>query len=587
MAKKLQISTPTTCQVERRLHGRSVQAGPLYRLFSIFVTTCLFVAGLGLAPSFAERLIVPLGKTAVVKASRPKKVMAVKEGVVSIFEINDQEITLMGVGTVPGSTQLFVYDDEGKKIYDIQTYSEQELTKQKFDALLGDSNVTVNFFPDVVYLKGVVNSQDKKEKAEKIINGLAPDQKIENLLEVKIQPTISLKERIEEAIKIPTVKISVIKPNEAPWETPTATDTANVTVIAEGYVENQNDFQHLSEVLKGFIPAEGNVRNLVSIKNPIQVVFQAYILEMTRDATKDLGIKWGTSPSVGGGLTPGGVVNFYENVTNAWRGDVQSLGAPVPSHVNPFAGGNLNRFEIIDAQVSALEKTGKAKVLANPKLIVYANAKLSKLAQSGWLGEGDQEPGKLGVAGTNPESDSGLAFFETSIKSHFISGTDNQGKPQFDQDTAKLRLAIRDLFVIGEDGLKFSVFAQQGELVSGRTTTLDKSDRSVMTTAKIKNGETMVLGGLIKKNNTVNSENVPILSKIPYLGRFFRWKHEVLSESELVILLTPEIVGREKDHMGGKKVEIVPVPKRTEHLEKLHNLFQKIKSSHFPEETAR
>jgi len=66
------------------------------------------------------------------------------------------------------------------------------------------------------------------------------------------------------------------------------------------------------------------------------------------------------------------------------------------------------------------------------------------------------------------------------------------------------------------------------------------------------------------------------------LGRLFKTRSTTKSENELVILLTPKITNRDKDLAGKSKFEEVPVPRRSDRLEKLHNMFQEIKSSHVP-----
>ena len=105
-----------------------------------------------------------------------------------------------------------------------------------------------------------------------------------------------------------------------------------------------------------------------------------------------------------------------------------------------------------------------------------------------------------------------------------------------------------------------------------------------MTTLQIKDQETIVLGGLINRTEGVSWKGVPVLSRIPYLGRLFKTKSTTNSENELVILLTPKIANRETDLSGKSKLETVPVPRRSDKLEKLHNMFQQIKSSHIPAE---
>ncbi len=60
--------------------------------------------------------------------------------------------------------------------------------------------------------------------------------------------------------------------------------------------------------------------------------------------------------------------------------------------------------------------------------------------------------------------------------------------------------------------------------------------------ARVRNGETMVLGGLTSKNEDNSVNRVPVLSELPIIGQFFRTNNKLKSSSELLIFVTPTIV---------------------------------------------
>ncbi len=103
-----------------------------------------------------------------------------------------------------------------------------------------------------------------------------------------------------------------------------------------------------------------------------------------------------------------------------------------------------------------------------------------------------------------------------------------------------------------------------------------------MTTVRIKDQQTIALGGLISKNNSISWYGVPGLSRLPLVGRLFKHRSVSNSENELIILLTPKIINKEKDLLGNKKFETIKVPRRSDKLENLNNIFEQIKSSHVP-----
>ena len=59
---------------------------------------------------------------------------------------------------------------------------------------------------------------------------------------------------------------------------------------------------------------------------------------------------------------------------------------------------------------------------------------------------------------------------------------------------------------------------------------------------RIKDGETLVLAGLIKENETQTTSKMPLLSDLPFIGAFFRGSNSTKSREELVIVVTPHIV---------------------------------------------
>lgn len=561
---------------------KSAQRNHNFKLFLVFLGIVVVLAAFNHESAAAEKLMIPIAKSIAIPANGVKKILAVKEGIVEVLNVSDEEIILSGVGNEPAVTQLILWDKTGRRVYDIETYNEADIVQAKFASILDNPAVKLVMFPDAVYLKGQVGSEEEKKRAENLAASLVTDRKILNLIEFEVSAP-SLQQRIQSAIKLPDVKVSVISANFDPKapnnpNTLVATDTNNLRIVLEGKVKDQNDYIHLSEIVKGFVANETQISNLVIIENPIQVVFQAYILQVQKNNTKDLGIEWGRQGADG---IVTGVLGFIENASNHFRGDTQSLGAPVPNNMNPFYMNNINRFDLIAAQVKAWETSGKAKVLANPKLTVYANSFPTKVAGAGWFKEDIEAKNEDDIA-----DDSGLAFVNVGQKIFYSTGQNlTTGQTNYDEVEASLKLAIRDLFV-NRDDLKFSVFAKQQEpsFVRGNSGPPDILNRSIMTTIKIKDQQTIVLGGLINRSESVTWGGVPILSKIPYLGRIFKTKNVQKSENELVILLTPKISSNETDLSGNKKFKEIPVPRRSDKLEKLHNIFQQIKSSHLPAE---
>jgi len=70
--------------------------------------------------------------------------------------------------------------------------------------------------------------------------------------------------------------------------------------------------------------------------------------------------------------------------------------------------------------------------------------------------------------------------------------------------------------------------------------------RNATSQVRVKDGETVVIGGLVTTEETENQHSVPFLSKIPILGLMFRNKTESKDFDETMIFITPHVVNSEK-----------------------------------------
>ena len=68
------------------------------------------------------------------------------------------------------------------------------------------------------------------------------------------------------------------------------------------------------------------------------------------------------------------------------------------------------------------------------------------------------------------------------------------------------------------------------------------SERSAITRVRVKDGDTLVIGGLIRDELTKTVDKVPLIGDIPYLGRFFKDTSDVNTKSQLLIFMTVRIL---------------------------------------------
>ena len=71
------------------------------------------------------------------------------------------------------------------------------------------------------------------------------------------------------------------------------------------------------------------------------------------------------------------------------------------------------------------------------------------------------------------------------------------------------------------------------------------SKRELQTNLAVKTGQTILLGGLIRKDNQTTQSGVPFLMDIPWLGNFFKYQKDKLVKTELIIMITPHVIESE------------------------------------------
>jgi type IV pilus secretin PilQ/predicted competence protein len=248
---------------------------------------------------------------------------------------------------------------------------------------------------------------------------------------------------------------------------------------------------------------------------PVQVLIEAVILQVTLDKTMDLGVNVGVLDGAGralgvvgngalinaaAGFTPASVLTAGGAVAN---GAASGFAENVNGVKFGWVGGNTTGF------IRALESFSETKVLASPRILV-----LNK--QRAEIHLGDQ----LG--------------YETST----VSQTSTTQTVQFLNIGTQLRLRP---FVSSDGWIRMEVHPERstGKIDSNGIPQTNTSQ--VTSNVMIPDGATIVIGGLMDTEVNKDWEGIPFLSRIPLLGYLFRHTIDDTPKKELVVLLTPHI----------------------------------------------
>ncbi|MCX7661920.1 MAG: type II and III secretion system protein, partial [Candidatus Omnitrophica bacterium] len=181
--------------------------------------------------------------------------------------------------------------------------------------------------------------------------------------------------------------------------------------------------------------------------------------------------------------------------------------------------GIIDEKRDFDALLNYIKNIGNVQILSNPKLVVTNN-------QEARLHIGERQ------AYITSTTTTGQTVSTVSEEVNFIDvGIQLAVTPTINDDgfiTMKVKPEISSVI--------YWLVTPTGNKIPIIDTTLTE------TTVLVKNGVSVLIGGLRKQEKTKTSQQTPILGKIPFLGFFFRNQTEKMSRSEYLVMLTPHII---------------------------------------------
>ncbi|MFS8777304.1 AMIN domain-containing protein [Synechococcus sp. W70.1] len=253
-----------------------------------------------------------------------------------------------------------------------------------------------------------------------------------------------------------------------------------------------------------------------------QVLISARFIEINLDNNSSLGVALG---SASGNFALGSGDNTVFGGTPL----DQPAGSSVPNVGSVPAAGTggslvfntLNRLQqSLAARIDAAIASGTAKILADPKVVVANNTGAAIVV--------GQEVITNRRVQTDPETGISTVVFE--------------------KGNAGVNLLIQNVRIDDNGYITLNLIPQISSIgsqitLSDGTVISLLNQRSVGTLQiRLKDRETLFLGGLIREEDRVSVDKVPLLSEIPLLGSLFRRQNTTNTRSEVVVLITPVIL---------------------------------------------
>jgi len=288
------------------------------------------------------------------------------------------------------------------------------------------------------------------------------------------------------------------------------------------------------DIRRGIDSARDLARRL-DIQIP-QVLIESSIVEATTDFSRDLGVQWGYQTNVGPqtGTSTGanfpGTVQFGGSGLNTGTGGVPFLFDFPASNVAAGSGsaldlalGSLNGVQALNLRLSALESKGKGRVISRPRVVTLNNvaARIQSLTVLRV---------RLPSTGTVINTGAGgAAGAQVSATEKIETGITLEVTPQVSGDG----FVLLDMFAKSSQ----ADFSQTVDNIPTEIT------REATSHVLVRDGQTVVLGGIYRDTNSANQSSVPFFDSIPGIGWMFGSTSRIKRREDLLVFITPRVLG--------------------------------------------
>ncbi len=238
-----------------------------------------------------------------------------------------------------------------------------------------------------------------------------------------------------------------------------------------------------------------------------QVTIEARIVEANSAFTRDLGFDWGTVTA--------GPFNIGD-ATLTLTGLASNLPATIPSAV---VGGTFQKlsgtpFEILNAQLVASETEGKTNIISAPKVVTLNNT---------------------------------MATIKQGLEVPYLE-RDSSGNATVKFKNVDLLLEVTPS-ITPDDRVVMKIFVTKNDVVDPTADQPALSTNEARTELLVDNGDTIVIGGIVKSTIQYGEKGIPGLRGLGVLGWLFKSQSKSDTKNELLIFITPRILKLEQKNM--------------------------------------
>ncbi len=471
------------------------------------ITTFALLSGTAV-PSAADSiqiLSLQTGHSIILDASGLNRVAIGDGRIAGVVPIGTSQIVVNGKS--PGHTTIFVWRGGQRVTYEVT------VTEQSFDdiakvlrAAINEPNVQVVAFNVNLIVRGTVADVAAFNRINDVIDrfkgikfsqgpGGAGNGVIINAVSIS-KPLGNLQDEIAAIPGGHSLRVDA---------------DSKGNVVVSGTVRDQSQAQQVLDKVKGlagpYLSSDGKVIDRLGVDQTSQVDVKVYVLEVDETAQSQLGLR----------------------LQSAQPGTINAPGANPPYTVssqpsfvainntnnsgNPFSIGSFSRISLLAPTLDLLLTQGHARLLSSPNLLTQPGQEATFLVG-----------GEIPIPVSNGLGTVSIVFKEFGVNLRVTPTILGNGGIE-----AKISPEISDLDFA--DGIQINGF------------TIPALKESKLSTDVITaNGESIVMGGLLRRQEQKNITKIPLLADIPILGELFRSTSYQKTDTDVVFVMTPTIV---------------------------------------------
>jgi len=215
-----------------------------------------------------------------------------------------------------------------------------------------------------------------------------------------------------------------------------------------------------------------------------QILIEGKVIEVSQSGMSDIGVEWSMDQG-----------NF--------------------KYVVSKKTGNVDQLTDITASITALIGSGKARILADPKIMALDGKEAE-------INIGSRIPYAVPASSTSTDTQWTVQYIDAGVNLKILSNVENDGS------------------------IVSTIRPEVSNISEWRTTSAGAfpviSTRNASVTVRLKDGETLVIGGLLNESDSENISGVPVVSEIPVLGGLFKRATTEKTKTDIIFLITPHLM---------------------------------------------